>query len=205
MTFPHLSKLLKPEHNLPARQSIPLLAEATYTLQPGETMLIASRMPNLIDHDATDIITPSAHLEDHDTHFSLSSLCTVTNNAVGCQICNFLELPYTITTDTHSADFRDFFEQLKFIKPIHPSTLTFILHQYTEVTDVYLSELLKVNKREDKTEQYWFPTTDQPGDPITYTPIQKRIFDELLELQRLKKLNPHDNEQSRKTFFDSLI
>ena len=64
LTFPHLSTQLKPEHKLPTRQSTPLLAESTYTLQPGETMLIASRMPHLIDHDATGIVTPSTHLED---------------------------------------------------------------------------------------------------------------------------------------------
>ena len=109
LTFPHLSMQLKPEHNLPTRQSTPLLAEATYTLQPAETMLIASTMPHLIDHDATGIVTPSTHLEDHDTLFLLSSLCTVNNNAVGYQICNFSELLYTITTDTHLADFRVLF------------------------------------------------------------------------------------------------
>ena len=32
LPFPHLSMQLKPEHNLPTRQSTPLLAEAIYTL-----------------------------------------------------------------------------------------------------------------------------------------------------------------------------
>ena len=204
LTFPHLSLQLKPEHNLPTRQSTPLLAEATYTLQPSETMLIASRMPHLIDHDATGIVTPSTHLEDLDTLFLVSSLCTVNNNAVRYQICNFSELPYTITTDTHLADFRVLTpEQLKYIKPINPSMLTFIIHQHTEVTDVYLNELLKVNNKEDNTKQYWFPTPEQPGDPTTYTPIQKRIFDKLVELQTLEKLNPQDDEKSRETFLDN--
>ena len=98
---------LKPENNLPTRQSTPLLAEATYTLQLGETMLIASRMPHLIHHDSTGIVTQSTHLEDHGTLSLVSSLCTVNDNAVGYQICNFSELPYTITTDTHLADFRN--------------------------------------------------------------------------------------------------
>ena len=200
LTFPHLSVQLKPEHNFPTRQSTPIRAEATYTLQPGETMLFASRMPHLIDHDATGIVTPSMHLEDHDTLFLVSSLCTVNDNSVGYQICNFSEQPYTITTDTHLADFRVLtLEQLKYIKPINPSTLMFIMHQHIEVTDVYLNELLKVNNKEDKTEQYRFPTPEQPGDPTTYTPIQKRIFDELVELQSFRKLNPHDDEQLRKT------
>ena len=162
-------------------------------------MLIPSRMPHLIDHDATGIATPSTNLEDHDTLFLVSSFCTVNNNAVGYQMCNFSELPYTITTDTHLADFRVLTpQQLKYIKPINPSTLTFIMHQQTEVTDVSLNELLKANNKEDKTEQDWFPTPEQPGNSATYTPIQKRMFDEIVEFQSLQKLNPHDDEQSRK-------
>ena len=48
------------------------------------------------------------------------------------------------------------------------------MHQHTEVTDVYFNELLKVNNKNDKAEQYWFPTTEQPGDPKFYTPMHKR-------------------------------
>ena len=77
------------------------------------------------------------------------------------------------------------------------------MHQHTEVTEVYLNELLKTNNKDENTEQYWFPTPEQPGDPAKYTPIQKRIFDELVELQTLEKLNPHDDEQSRKTLLDN--
>ena len=77
------------------------------------------------------------------------------------------------------------------------------MHQHTEVTDVYLIEPLKVNNKEDKTEQYWFPTPEQPADPTTYTNIQKRKFDELVKLQSLEKLNPHYDEQSRETFLDN--
>ena len=56
---------LKSQHNLQTQPTTPLLAEATYTLQPGETLLISSTMLQLIDHDATGIVTPPAHLEEH--------------------------------------------------------------------------------------------------------------------------------------------
>ena len=36
-TFPNWSMQLKPEHNLQTQQPTPLLAETTFTLQPGET------------------------------------------------------------------------------------------------------------------------------------------------------------------------
>ena len=146
LTFPHLSMQLKHEHNIRTRQSTPLRAEASYTLQPVETMLIASRMPHVVDHDATGFITPSAHLVDHDSFVLVSSLCAVNKNAVGYQICNFSEVQYTITAETHLADFQFLTpDELKFIKPINHSTLTFIIHQHTEITEVYLNELLKVN------------------------------------------------------------
>ena len=79
------------------------------------------------------------------------------------------------------------------------------MHQHTEVTDVYLNELLKVNNKEDKTEQYWFPTPEQPGDPTTYTPIQKRIFDELVELQTQENLTHKTTKNHAKHFLIILI
>ena len=45
------------------------------------------------------------------------------------------------------ADFRVLTpEQIKHIKPVDPSTLTFMMHQHTENTDLYLNQLLKTNQ-----------------------------------------------------------
>ena len=52
------------------------------------------------------------------------------------------------------------------------------MHQHTEVTDVYSNELLKVNNKNHKMEQNWYPTPEKPGDPTTYTSKQKRIYQE---------------------------
>ena len=104
LTFPRLSMQLKPEYNLPTRQSTRKHHTHCNRVKPCSSQ--ASKMPHLIDHDATGIVTPSTHIKEHDTLFLVSSLCTVNNNAEGYQICNFSELPYTITTDTHLADFR---------------------------------------------------------------------------------------------------
>ena len=106
LTFPYLPIQLKPDTQVAIRQATPLFAENTYTLQPGETPAIASRMSNLLDHDATRIVTPSPQFENQDSIFITSSLSTVTNNAIGYQIINFSALPYTITNDTHLADFK---------------------------------------------------------------------------------------------------
>ena len=92
-TFPYLSMQLKPDTQVTMPQAAPLFAENTYTLQPGETLAISSRMPHLLDHDATGIVTASSQFESHDSIFITSSLSTVNNNAIGYQIINFSELP----------------------------------------------------------------------------------------------------------------
>ena len=180
------------------REATPLFAENTYTLQPGETLAIASRMPHLLDHDATGIVTPSPQFENHDSIFITSSLSTVNNNAIGYQIINFSELPYTIVCDTHLADFKILTpEQIKHIQPVDPAMLSFMI-QHEETTEIYINELLKVPSQNPEQESYWFPTPEEPGDPTTYTPIQQRIYNELLELKELEQLNPQDNAKSRK-------
>ena len=201
ITFPYLSMQLRPDHTTNTRTTTPFLTETLYTLQPEETLAISSKMPHLIDHNATGIVTTSSHMEDHESIFITSSLCTVNNKAVGYQVINFSDMPYTLPIDTHMADFRVLTpEQIKHIKPVDPSTLTFMMHQHMENTDLYLNQLMKTNQSSDEPESYWFPTHEEPGDPDTYTPIQQRIYDELLELKQLEQLNPTDNDESRMKF-----
>ena len=78
--------------------------------------------------------------------------------------------------------------------------LSFMM-QHEETTDIYINELLKVPSQNSEQESYWFPTPEEPGVPTTYTPIQQRIYNELLELKELEQLNPQDDEKSRKAFF----
>ena len=159
---------LKPDTQVAVRQATPLFAKNTYTLQPGETLAIASRMPHLLDHDATGIVTPSPQFENHDIIFITSSLSTVNKNAIGYQIIDFSELPYTITNDTHLADFKILTpEQIKHIQPVNPAMLSFMI-QHEESTEIYINELLNVPSQNPDREPYWFPTPEEPGDPITY-------------------------------------
>ena len=67
-----------------------------------------------------------------------------------------------------------------------------------------MNELLKVLPQNPDQESYWFPTPEDPRDPTSHTPIQQRIYNELLELEELEKLNPQENETSRKLFFFKL-
>ena len=149
---------LKPDTQTSIRQATPMFDEKTYTLQPGETLTIASRMLHLMDDNATGIVTSSQQYENHDSIFITASLSTVNNNAIGYQIITFSELPYTITMDTHSADFKILTpEQIKHILPVDPALLSF---------PALYSEVPQPNSEQ---ETYWFPTPEEPGDSATNT------------------------------------
>ena len=75
-----------------------------------------------------------------------------------------------------------------------------MMHQHIENTDLYLNQLMETNQPADEQQTYWFPTREQPGDPETYTPIQQRIYDELMELKQLEQMNPSEGEESRTKF-----
>ena len=64
---------------------------------------------------------------------------------------------------------------------------------------------MKVSSQNSERESYWFQTKEYPGDPTTYTPIQQRIYNELIELTELEKLNPQDNEPPRKPFLSHFV
>ena len=65
------------------------------------------------------------------------------------------------------------------------------------------NEPLKVDNNEEPNEKYWFPTLENPGNKEEYTPIQQRIYDELVELKKMEDLNPLDDETSRVLFLEN--
>ena len=94
-------------------------------------------------------------MEEHESIFITSSLSTVNNNAVGYQVINVSDMPYTLPVDTHMPDFRVLTpEQIKHIKSIDPSSLNFMMHQHTENTDLHLNQLMKTNQPSDEQETY---------------------------------------------------
>ena len=61
---------------------------------------------------------------------------------------------------------------------------------------VYLNELLRTNKPEQHNKAFWFPTSENPGNPEDHTPIQTRILKELNELKDKEKLNPQESTET---------
>ena len=92
---------------------------------------------------------------------------------------------------------------MKHVRPIDPVSVWLLLNENEENAIYYISSLLKANRNNDQYGQYWFPNPENPGDEASHTPIQRRIFRELRNLEEIEKLNPQDNEESRPNFLSN--
>ena len=90
---------------------------------------------------------------------------------------------------------------MKYVRPIDPMSTWHLLEEIEEDATYYISSLLKANR--NQYEQYWFPTPENPGDEASHTPIKQRTLRELRNLQRIEKVNPHDDAESRQKFLSN--
>ena len=93
-------------------------------------------------------------------------------------------------------------KKIKHVQPVDPALLSFMV-QNEDTTELYINKFLKVPPDISEQESYWFLTPKDPGDSTTYTPIQQRVYNVILELTELEKLKPHDNETSRNSFLSN--
>ena len=130
-----------------------------------------------------------------------AALVTLTNGQLEIPLNNFTDHHYTLKRDSHIANFSVMTPaQMKYVKPIDPVTTWQLLQDDPENAAFYVSSLIKSSKPEAFKENYWFPTPEDPGDPRQHTPIQKRKPEEKRNLQKLEKLNPQDDPESRRQF-----
>ena len=146
------------------------------------------------DRDASGKFTETASL------LISHSMSTIIDRKIAVRVINTTEPPYTVNKNTQFAEFSVVTpEQSKFIKPVDMAVLCLIPEGDPDLT-TYLSELLRTNKSNQQTNNFWFPTPENPGNTNEHTPIHTRILRELCELQQKEKLNPKDDTESRIEF-----
>ena len=60
---------------------------------------------------------------------------------------------------------------MKYVKPVDLALTWHPLQNDQEQAAHYVSSLIKTSKNPQKTENYWFPTPENPGNPEEHTPI----------------------------------
>ena len=93
-------------------------------------------------------------------------------------------------------------EKMKYVKPVDPISTWHLLQNDQKQAVHYVSSLIKTNKSPHNSENYWFPTPENPGNPDEHTPIQKRILRELQALQDLETPDSTKDEESRTKFLE---
>ena len=93
-------------------------------------------------------------------------------------------------------------EQMKYVKPVDPASTWHLLQNDQEQAAHYVSSLIKTNRNPQNSENYWFPTPENHGNPEERTPIQKRSLRELQALLDLETLDPTKYEESRAKFLE---
>ena len=201
LNFPFFSMQLKTADHKYTNVMEPICAREDITIPPNDRHMVSMSSQLYDDTNVIGILQPSNDLaEDGDITFC-AGLVTLTQGQVSIHVNNFTDQPYTIKRGSHIANFSVLTpEQLKYVKPIDPVTTWHFLKDNPENAAYYASSLNKSPKTSEDSENFWFPTPEEPGDPQTHTPIQQRILRELRNLQDLEKLNPQDNLESRKQF-----
>ena len=76
-----------------------------------------------------------------------------------------------------------------------------ILNQINQLLQVRNNRSSRQPKRPSpEYEKIWFPTPETCQNPENLPPLQRKIFDNISELQQRDSLNPQDNEKDKETF-----
>ena len=82
-------------------------------------------------------------------------------------------------------------EQMKYVKPVDPASTWHLLQNDQEQAAHYVSSLIKTNRNPQNSENYWFPTPENPGIPEEHTIIHR--FDIGMNEEFKVKLTPKDD------------
>ena len=90
-------------------------------------------------------------------------------------------------------------KQMTYVKPVDRVSTWHLLQNDQEQAGHYFSSLIKTNKYPQNSENYWFPTPENSGNPDKYTPIRQKILRKFQTLQDSETLDPAtDTESSAK-------
>ena len=198
--FPHLTYAINatPDEQTPKPHMVTIANQTT--LAPDQYITIEVLVNIKSIADTTGFIHPmSAYAEDKPLVLA-SSLSTIHNMRVHAsfRLTNASPTPFTIKKNKVVAEFHITTpKEAKNIKPLSTAALKVLSEDDSEKAIEYVNELLKTMEKPETTQQFRVPTPDNPGDPSTHTPVQRRIFREIEELEEIQKLNPTNSPQEK--------
>ena len=198
LNFPYFSMQLKTVDHKYSNVMEPILNPEDVRIPPNDLAVISIQSQIYAENAVTGILQPSDILHEEGDVTFCAAIVTLHEGTMKMHVNNFTDQPYKLKKGLHIAP-----EQMKHVRPIDPVSTWHLLNENEEDAVYYISSLLKANRNNDQYEQYWFPTPENPGDEASHTPIQERILRELRNLEEIEKLNPQNNEDSRRKFLSN--
>ena len=204
LNFPFFSMQLKTADHKYSNVLEPILNPTEITIPPNDRVLIRTNSLLYPENAVTGILQPSDLLHEEGDITFCPALVTLNDGNILIPVNNFTDHPYKLKKGLHIANFSVMTpEQMKYVKPVDPASTWHLLQNDQEQAAHYVSSLIKTNRNPQNSENYWFPTPENPGNPEEHTPIQKRILRELQTLQDLETLDPTTDAESRAKFLEN--
>ena len=199
--FPHLTYSIETDEYTRNRKMYKVQVKNPITIPPETTQTITAYTDITSTIGTTGVINPATNHCSGDPLVVASSISTASNRKIEVRVTNTTPTPYTIKKNTTVAEFKIMSpEEAKELKPLNTAALKVLTEDDSEDAILYINELLKTSDQPSQSQNFWFPTPDNPGDPNTHTPIQSRILREIKELEEIQKLDPNNNAEDREAF-----
>ena len=171
---------------------------SSLSINPNTTEIVQCSFPNCSYPDGTvAIIEPHAKFENQTGLCVTSALITLkAKQDVSLAILNLL--PHKVTVQKNSVIARITIltpKQAEYLQPINPQLLSNYFNQ--NINALIQDSEIKVSP---STDELWFPTPENCSNPETLTGIEKRIYDEIVQLKKEEKLDPISNALDKQKF-----
>ena len=199
--YPHLAYAIAADDNETVSRHHKVTIKNQLTIMPDQCITIEAGINLRTITNTTGIIHPTEQYSGEHQIVVASSLSTISNSKIEIRVTNTSPNPFTLKKNANVAEFTILSPQeAKQLHPFNSAALKVLAEDNTEQALEYVNALLKSSEKPQTTQNFWFPTPDNPGDPSTHTPIQSRILREIEELENIQKLNPHNSPEDRAAF-----
>ena len=203
INFPHVEMTLAMtnENKNCNPKPLQIMAEGNQTLLPQQTKTVSAIVITTNTNDVTGTVQPSPQFDETATIIVAPALATAHNKRIKIRIANLTDFPHTLKNHTKLAELQILKpEDTKQLPPVDAATLKLL--QDPDDTHMYVNELMKSSENEQYSENFWFPTPENPRNEEKHTPVQRRILKEIHELIKKERLDPTKDQESRKQFLD---
>ena len=195
--FPEITLQLRPQNGKFKFQMLELRASQKTTIQPRQQVFNPVTSEKDIGQ-VTGTVEAFPAFERKTELLVSPSISEINDQQTHVQITNYLDHSITIPQNTTVAVFRILTpNQAKNVQPMTSEQLTLITKFPDEATNVINQLFQEPDASKDKR---WYPTPETCDDPKKLNKIERRIYDEIIQLREAEKLDPTRDDDQRRTF-----